>query len=82
MFSSQRDGRAKKRGTDRVGTERESELESDAVNEFEYKIMVTDAPTASEAQLNGFGKEGWQLATIVPFGGKWYYYFQRIRQPN
>jgi hypothetical protein len=52
------------------------------VNEIEYKIMVTDAPTASETQLNGFGKEGWQLATIVLFGGKWYYYFQRIKEPN
>ena len=58
------------------------ELESGPVNEIEYKIMVTDAPTASEAQLNGFGQEGWQLATIVSFAGKWYYYFQRIKQPN
>jgi hypothetical protein len=52
------------------------------VNEIEYKILVTDAPTASEAQLNGFGKEGWQLATILQFGGKWYYYLQRLKQPN
>jgi hypothetical protein len=57
-------------------------LKSDPVNEIEYKILVTDAPTASEAQLNGFGKEGWQLATILQFGGKWYYYLQRIKQPN
>jgi len=57
-------------------------LESHPVNEFEYKILVTDAPTASEAQLNGFGKEGWQLATIVLFAGKWYYYLQRLKKPN
>ena len=52
------------------------------MNQIEYKILVTDAPTASEAQLNDFGKEGWQLATILLFGGKWYYYLQRIKQPN
>ena len=57
-------------------------VESGIVNEFEYKILVTDAPTASEVQLNDFGKEGWQLATILQFGGKWYYYLQRVKQPN
>jgi len=58
------------------------ELESGPVNEIECKIMVTDAPAASETQLNSFGKEGWQLDTIVLFGGKWYYYFPRITEPN
>ena len=78
MLLSARAGRANCSSWNRNGVE----LESDPVNEIEYKILVTDAPTASETQLNGFGKEGWQLSTIVLFAGKWYYYFQRIKEPN
>ena len=50
--------------------------------EYEYKILATDAPTASEEQLNDYGKEGWQLATIVFWSNKWYYYLQRVKLPN
>ena len=44
---------------------------------YENKILQTDEPTASEQQLNDFGNEGWELIAIVPWEGKWYYYFKR-----
>ncbi len=46
---------------------------------FEYKILQTDEPTASEMQLNGFGDEGWELVTIMQWNGSAYYFFKRRR---
>lgn len=44
---------------------------------FEYKILETEEPTASEDQLCGFGNDGWELITILEWQGKFYYYFKR-----
>ena len=45
---------------------------------YEYKLMATDTPTASEDQLNNdFGAEGWLLQQIYEFNGSWYYVFAR-----
>jgi hypothetical protein len=46
---------------------------------FEYKTFVADAPEASEKQLNEFGADAWELVTIVPWKGRWYYYFKRAK---
>ena len=46
---------------------------------FEYKILSTAEPTATEDQLNEFGKAGWELIAIVPWDSKWYYYFKRLK---
>lgn len=45
---------------------------------FEYKILSADTPTATEEQLNEFGKDGWQLIQIldVPDHG-WHMWFIR-----
>ena len=45
---------------------------------FEYKIMTTDQPTATEEQLNGYGKDGWELVPIFRYDYLWYYYFKRM----
>lgn len=47
---------------------------------WEYKILVTENPTASEEQLNEMGKGNWSLVCIVPWSSSWYYYFQRERE--
>lgn len=47
--------------------------------EYEYRIMSTDKPTATEEQLNELGKLGWVLLTIYPWEGKHYYYFYRVK---
>jgi len=46
---------------------------------IEYKILSTDKPTASEAQLSDLGKDGWELVTIVNWNNTWYYYFKRLK---
>ena len=46
---------------------------------YEYRILKTDHPTASENQLNEFGGAGWELITIIHWGDEWYYYFKRVR---
>ena len=46
---------------------------------YEYRIMETVEPTASEQQLtDDFGSSGWQLVQIVEWGGRWFYYFARV----
>jgi hypothetical protein len=46
--------------------------------QYEYRILETNAPTASEQQLtNDFGSSGWLLVQIVHWQSKWYYYFAR-----
>ena len=45
---------------------------------YEYKILECREPTASEEQLTReFGAEGWLLATIYQWDGKWLYVFAR-----
>jgi len=46
---------------------------------YEYKILRTESPTASEEQLDGFGSEGWELCTIIPWMRAFYYYFKRLK---
>jgi len=46
---------------------------------YENKILKTEAPIASEEQLNEFGADGWELTTIVFWDGNWYYYFKRAK---
>ena len=46
---------------------------------YEYKILKSGKPTASEEQLSQFGNDRWKLVCIVEFGGEWYYYFIRIK---
>lgn len=48
---------------------------------WEYKRIVrnlaqSEPPTAAE--LNGFGKEGWELTTIVTHGEMLYCYLKRM----
>ena len=45
---------------------------------YEYRIMETSSPTASEEQLTrDFGSSGWLLVGIVSWQGKWFYYFAK-----
>jgi len=44
----------------------------------EYKVLETSAPTASLEQLNALGADGWELVSIIPWSGKWFYYFKRM----
>lgn len=44
---------------------------------YEYRILKTNEPTASEAQLNEFGKDGWELVTIISWNEEWFYYLKR-----
>lgn len=44
-----------------------------------YKILKTEDPTVSEEQLNGLGKAGWELVTILNWNGEWYYYLKQPR---
>lgn len=46
---------------------------------YEYKILETDTPTATVEQLNEFGENGWQLQTILPWKGRFLYYFVRMK---
>ena len=49
---------------------------------YEYKILITDEPTASEEQLAEYGEERWGLLFILPWQGKFYYYFSRDKINN
>lgn len=45
---------------------------------YEYRILQTTTPTASEAQLTGdYGAQGWALVQIYHYNGIWYYVFTR-----
>ena len=45
---------------------------------YEYKILKTENPNASEEQLNNdFGRKGWLLVQILEWDGEYYYYFAR-----
>ena len=46
---------------------------------YENKILRTEAPIASEKQLDGFGEARWELVTIISWDGNWYYYFKRAK---
>ena len=46
---------------------------------YENKILRTEAPIASEKQLDEFGKDGWELVTIILWDRSWYYYFKRTK---
>ena len=51
--------------------------------EYEYKILETVEPTASERQLNeDLGASGWLLVTIIEWNGKWFYYFARPKNSH
>ena len=44
---------------------------------FEYMSMETLSTPASLDQLNGCGADGWELVTIIQWGGTTEYYFKR-----
>jgi hypothetical protein len=49
---------------------------------WEYKELVRDLKTEelpSEAELNGFGKDHWELAGVVREGQRAHFYFKRER---
>jgi hypothetical protein len=48
---------------------------------WEYKEVVREVGTGllSEAELNAFGAERWELAGIVPAGAEVHFYFKRER---
>lgn len=48
---------------------------------FEYKILQSNA-LANEDDLNIFGREGWQLITILENNSNYYYFFFRQLAKN
>lgn len=46
---------------------------------YEYRILETKTPTATEDQLNRYAEQGWELVTIVGWEGEWFYYFKRAK---
>jgi hypothetical protein len=48
---------------------------------WEYKTIVREAGTGplSEAELNAFGSEYWELTGVVPAGTRIHFYFKRAR---
>ena len=48
---------------------------------WEYKTIIREVGTRplSEAELNEFGSEYWELTGIVPAGTRIYFYFKRVR---
>ena len=49
---------------------------------WEYKIVsrnIADDPMPTETELNALGKDGWELAGIIPVSGAVQFYLKRAR---
>ena len=50
---------------------------------WEYKIIsknTADEPPLTENELNALGKDGWELAGLVPTSPSVHFYFKRVRR--
>lgn len=47
---------------------------------WQYKVLTSETgQTISEEELNRFGKEGWELAAVLPLGSSVHFYFKRLK---
>ena len=47
---------------------------------WEYREIVGEGPALlSEAELNAFGEDGWELVGVAPAGDRCHFYFKRER---
>lgn len=47
---------------------------------WQYKLLTRDLDkTLSEEELNTFGKDGWELAAVLPQGNIVHFYFKRLK---
>lgn len=47
---------------------------------WEYKVITRDvAQSPNEQELNALGKDGWELAVVLPCGGAVHFYFKRLK---
>ena len=48
---------------------------------WEYREITRDVSSLpGEAELNGMGEDGWELAGVVPAGSEVHFYFKRERR--
>lgn len=50
--------------------------------QWEYKVLNKEASgetALTEDELNGFGKDGWELVGVVPLAGTVQFFFKRLR---
>jgi hypothetical protein len=47
---------------------------------WEYRVVTRNADEAvGEDELNALGKDGWEMAGVVPLAAKVQFYFKRLR---
>jgi hypothetical protein len=47
---------------------------------WQYKVLTCDlAQGPNEDELNTLGKDGWELAAVLPHGGVAHFYFKRMK---
>ena len=47
---------------------------------WQYKLLTRDLDkTLSEEELNAYGKDGWELAAVLPQGNIVHFYFKRLK---
>ena len=48
---------------------------------WQYKVLSRDlAQGSNEEELNTLGKDGWELAAVVPHVGVAHFYFKRMKE--